>query len=150
MKGNMKMNTDDVFQVAAKLFKDRLDTDKDGQIELTEISSALFSLFSNDKGKIDLASLVSNMKGGDMRSIAESWLGDGPNKAIETSQISEIFGNDKIAAFARQLGISQDDAATSLAEAVPVVVDKSSRGGTLLDMVGGAPGIIGLLKKLFR
>ncbi len=144
------MNTDDIFQVAAKLFKGRLDTDKDGQIELTEISSALFSLFSNDKGKLDLASLVSNMKGGDMRSIAESWLGDGPNKAVETSQISQIFGNDKIAAFAKQLGISQDDAATSLAEAVPVVVDKSSRGGALLDMVGGAPGIIGLLKKLFR
>lgn len=144
------MNTDDIFQVAAKLLQNKLDTDKDGQVELTEISSALFSLFSNNQGKTDLSSLVSNMKGGDMRSIAESWLGDGPNKSIESSQITQILGNDKIAAFARQLGISQEDAAAGLAEAVPVVVDKSSRGGALLDMVGGAPGIVGLLKKLFR
>ncbi len=144
------MNTDDIFQAAAKLVKNKLDTDRDGQVELTEISSALMSLFSDNKGKLGLTSLVSNMKSGDLRSLAESWLGDGPNKAVETGQISQIFGNDKIAAFARQLGISQDDAATSLAEAVPVVVDKSSRGGALLDMVGGAPGIIGLLKKLFR
>ncbi|MDT8364671.1 MAG: YidB family protein [Nitrosomonas sp.] len=144
------MNTDDIFQAAAKLVKDKLDTDRDGQVELTEISSALTSLFSDNQGKLGLTSLVSNMKGGDLRSLAESWLGDGPNKAVETSQIAQIFGNDKIAAFAKQLGISQDEAATSLTEAVPVVVDKSSRGGALLDMVGGAPGIIGLLKKLFR
>jgi len=144
------MNTDDIFQAAAKLLKDKLDTDKDGQVELTEISSALFSLFSNSQGKTDLSSLVSNMKGGDLRSIAESWLGDGPNKSIESGQITQILGNDKIATFARQLGISQEDATAGLAEAVPVVVDKSSRGGALLDMVGGTPGIIGLLKKLFR
>ncbi len=144
------MDTNVIFQTAAKLLKDRLDTDKDGQMELTEISSALFGLFSNDKGKVDLASLVNNMKGGDMRSLAESWLGDGPNKSIETSQLGQLFGNDKIAEFAKKLGISPDSATAGLAEAVPVVVDKSSRGGALLDMVGGAPGVIGLLKRLFR
>lgn len=144
------MNTDEIFQAAAKLLKDRLDTDKDGQVELSEISSALFGLFSNDKGKVDLTSLVNNMKRGDMRSLAESWLGDGSNQPIETSQIGQLFGNDKIAAFAKQLGIPQEEAAAGLAEAVPVVVDKSSRGGALLDMVGGVPGVIGLLKRLFR
>lgn len=142
------MNANDIIQMAAQLFKGQLDKDHDGQLEMTEISSALMGLFSNNQGQFDLGSLLNNMQGGDLMALAKSWLSDGPNQAVQPGQLSQIFGDEKIAAFAKQLGLSPDKALTGLTEAVPVVVDKSSSGGSLLDMVGGVSGAISLASKI--
>jgi uncharacterized protein YidB (DUF937 family) len=143
----MDINT--IIQMGAQLFKGHLDKNHDGQLDTTEISSALTSLFSNSQGQFDLASLMNNMQGSDLMAIAASWLGNGPNQAIQPDQLAQIFGNDKIAAFAQQLGLSLEKALSGLTEAVPAVVDKSSNGGSLLDMVGGVSGAINLASKLF-
>lgn len=112
------------------------------------VSSALSSLLGggNSNG-IDFSSLVSNMlgKGGGLENIVGSWLGDNENEAISGSQLKDILGSDKIAAFASQLGIDENSAADSLAEAVPQMVDKGSSGGSLLDL----DDVIGLAKKFF-
>ena len=122
------------------------------------IASALASLLggggSSDKdsgdGGLDLGSLVGNMMGkeGGLGNIVSSWLGDGDNEAVSGSQIKEILGGDKVAEFANQVGVDEDTAAESLAEAVPQMVDKGSSGGSLLDAVGGIGGAINLAKKL--
>jgi uncharacterized protein YidB (DUF937 family) len=122
------------------------------------IASALASLLgggNSDKdssgGGLDLGSLVGNMMGkeGGLESIVSSWLGDGDNEAVSGSQIKDILGGDKVAEFANQVGVDEDTAAESLAEAVPQMVDKGSSGGSLLDSVGGIEGAIGLAKKFF-
>ena len=121
------------------------------------IASALASLLgggNSDKdssgGGLDLGSLVGNMMGkeGGLESIVSSWLGDGDNEAVSGSQIKDILGGDKVAEFANQVGVDEDTAAESLAEAVPQMVDKGSSGGSLLDAVGGIGGAINLAKKL--
>jgi len=119
------------------------------------ITSALTSLLggssdNNSDGGLDLGSLVSSMtQGGDggLASIVGSWLGDGDNEAVSGSQIKDILGGDKVAEFASKLGVGEDEAADSLAEAVPQMVDKGSTGGSLLDAVGGVSGAINLAKK---
>jgi uncharacterized protein YidB (DUF937 family) len=124
------------------------------------IASALTSLLGggnssggegsgNEGGGLDLGSLVSNMmgKGGGLENIVGSWLGDGDNEAVSGSQIKDILGGDKVAEFANQVGVDEDTAADSLAEAVPQMVDKGSSGGSLLDAVGGVSGAIDLAKK---
>lgn len=116
------------------------------------ISSALSGLLGggdSSDGGLDIGSLVSNMlsKGGGLQEIVGSWLGDGDNETVSGSQIKDILGGDKIAEFASKLGIDEDSAADSLAEAVPQMVDKGSSGGSLLDAVGGLEGAIGLAKK---
>jgi uncharacterized protein YidB (DUF937 family) len=143
------MELNEIIQMGAQLFKGQLDKDHDGHLNMTEVSSALMGLFSNSQGQLDIGSLLNNMKGGDLMAMAASWLGDGPNQAVQPSQLSQIFGDDKIAAFAKQLGLSPEKALTGLTEAVPAVVDKSSSGGSLLDMVGGVSGAISLAGKLF-
>jgi uncharacterized protein YidB (DUF937 family) len=60
-----------------------------------------------------------------------------------------MLGGDKITEFASKLGVDEDTAADTLAEAVPQMVDKGSSGGSLLDSVGGIEGAIGLAKKFF-
>jgi uncharacterized protein YidB (DUF937 family) len=116
------------------------------------IESALSSLLGggNSGGGLDLGSLVSGMmkNGGGLENIVGSWLGDGENEAVSGSQIKDMLGSDKISEFASKLGIDDDSAADSLAEAVPQMVDKGSSGGSLLDAVGGISGALNLAKKL--
>jgi len=117
------------------------------------IASALASLLgggNSSGGGLDLGSLVGNMmeKGGGLENIVSSWLGDGDNEGVSGSQIKDILGGDKVAEFANQVGVDEDTAADSLAEAVPQMVDKGSSGGSLLDAVGGIDGAINLAKKL--
>jgi uncharacterized protein YidB (DUF937 family) len=153
----------DLMQIGAQLFQSQLDKDHDGKLEITEIASALMGLMGNGQGQSQagglggLVSMISGMQGGGnsgLASLAASWLGNGPNAPVSGSQLTEMFGQDKIAAFAQQLGISQDQALSGLQAAVPQVVDKASPNGSLdlggmLDAVGGVSGAIGLASKLF-
>ena len=153
----------DLMQLGAQLFQSQLDKDRDGQLEITEIASALMGLMSNGQGQSQagglsgLMSMVSGMQGsgnGDLMSIAASWLGKGENAPISGGQLTQMLGSDKIAAFAQQLGLSQEQAVSGLQAAIPQVVDKASPYGALdlgnmLDAVGGVSGAIGLASKLF-
>jgi uncharacterized protein YidB (DUF937 family) len=150
------MDFNDIIQIGSQLFQSKLDQDGDGTLELSEIGPALAGLFANQEGKIDLASVVSSMNAGGLMSLVQSWLSDGPNDPVEPGQVASIFGADKIAAFAEQLGISKDAALKGLAQAVPAVVDNSSKGGSLLAMgdellqsVGGVSGVLNMAGKLF-
>ncbi|QTR49315.1 YidB family protein [Candidatus Thiothrix anitrata] len=158
------MDMGNLMQLGAQMFQSQLDKDRDGQIEITEIASALMGLMSNGQGQSQaggglggLMSMVSGMQGsgnGDLMSIAASWLGKGENAPISGGQLTQMLGSDKIAAFAQQLGLSQEQAVSGLQAAIPQVVDKASPDGALdlgnmLDAVGGVSGAIGLASKLF-
>lgn len=156
------MDMGNLLQIGAQLFQSQLDKDHDGQLELTEIASALMGLMGNSGqsqagGLGGLASMITGMQGGGdsgLASLAASWLGSGANQQPSGGQLTQMFGADKIAAFAQQLGISQESALSGLQAAVPNVVDKASPSGSLdlgdmLDAVGGVSGAIGLASKLF-
>ena len=78
-------------------------------------------------------------------------------RLLDTSQLqftltkvfSNMLGADKIADFASKLGLSNEEAAGGLSEALPQMVDKASSGGSLLDSIGGISGAVGLASKLF-
>lgn len=138
----------DLMKLGTELILNKLG----GKSSESGISSALSSLLggnSSNEAGLDFSSLVSNMlsKDGGLQDIVGSWLGDGDNEVVSGNQIKDILGGDKIAEFASKLGIDEDSAADSLAEAVPQMVDKGSSGGSLLDAVGGLDGVIGLAKK---
>ena len=86
---------------------------------------------------------------GELSSILGSWLGDGANQAISANSITSLFGSDKVSAFADQIGVDAGAAAGGLAEVIPQIMDKSSSGGSLLEMAGGAEGLLGAAKSLF-
>ncbi len=156
------MDMGNLVQIGAQMFQSQLDKDHDGQLEIGEIASALTNLMGNSGqgqggGLAGLVSMVAGMQGGGdsgLASLAASWLGSGANQQPTGGQLTQMLGADKIAAFASQLGISQDAAVSGLQAAVPHVVDKASPNGSLdlgsmLDAVGGVSGAIGLASKLF-
>ncbi len=112
------------------------------------LMSALSDLIGGEGG-FDLSSLIGKMQGGDLLGLAQSWLGDGDNQAIDANQIMSLFGSEKISAFAAQLGLSESEAVGGLSDAIPQMVDNASSGGSILDSVGGLEGAMGLAGKFF-
>ncbi len=138
-----------------KLATDAIFSKLGGNTSESGIASALSGLIGGDsnKGGLDLSGMVSGMldnkndKSGGLSDIVGSWLGDGDNKGVSVSQITEMLGGDKISAFANKLGIDEKSAAESLTEALPQMVDKGSNGGSLLDSFGGLGGVLDMAKK---
>jgi uncharacterized protein YidB (DUF937 family) len=87
--------------------------------------------------------------------IAASWIGTGGNVNITPEQIQSVIGHGPIADFAKKLGVSPEQASTTLAGLLPEAIDRltpnghTNDAGALLDQLpGGLGGMIGgFLKK---
>ena len=86
------------------------------------------------------------MQGKDLGAIVTSWLGDGDNADISTVQVREVIGKDKVAAMAAELNSDEDSILNGLRDALPQLIDNSSKGGSLLD---NPDDLLNLAKKLF-
>lgn len=140
----------DLLQLAAQLFTKQLGG-AGNNLNASAVQDALGSLLGGGKGGgIDLGAIVSQLDGGGLASLAKSWLGDGGNDAISPGQVLDIFGQSKVEGFASQLGLDKDTAASGLSGMLPDLVDQSSKGGSLLDMVGGAGGLLGAASKFLK
>jgi uncharacterized protein YidB (DUF937 family) len=65
---------------------------------------------------------------------ANSWVGTGQNQPIPADVIGQIFGQDGLAAIARQAGVSEQDASAGLSQLLPEVVDRVTPGGEVPDL----------------
>ena len=113
------------------------------------IGKALGSLFGGGgsqggDGDLDIGGLVGKFAGGDLGGALQSWLGDGDNESVSADQVKNALGEDKVAEFAQQLGIGEEEAGGALSDMLPNLIDKNSSGG---DLLGGLAGMAG---KLFK
>jgi uncharacterized protein YidB (DUF937 family) len=115
-----------------------------GSGNIDNAMSALSGLLGDGQGGLDLGSIVSKMQGGDLASMASSWLGSGSNESIGVDQLRSLFGNEKISQFASQLGTDEGSALSGLSAALPKMLDQGSPDGSMLDSFGG----IGRLSKM--
>lgn len=137
----------DIMQIGVQLLQSKLGL---GDDQSGNLMSALSGLTGGGDG-IDVAGLIAKMQdGGGLASLASSWLGDGDNEVMSGGQISELFGADKVAAFASKLNIGEETAANGLADVLPQMIDKASSAGSLLDSVGGVGGLMGMVGKFMK
>ncbi len=137
---------------ATAFIKSKLSGNAGSGLDSSMLSSALGGLLGGGNsggGGLDLGSLLSNMDSGGLAGVAKSWLGDGQNENISTDQVTSMFGADKISEFASQLGLSNEEAAGGLADALPQLVDNASSGGSMLDSIGGLSGAMNIASKIF-
>lgn len=136
----------DILKLATDLFMQKVGG---GNLDAATVQGALAGLLG-DGGQVDIAGIVDKLKGSGLAALASSWLGDGGNAPMAPAQVLEIFGQGQVADFAATTGIETERAAGGLAAMLPELVDKCSSGGSLLDAVGGAGGLLGAASKLFR
>ena len=147
------MDMMDLFKMGASMIQGNSDESTTG-IDTDKITGALGSIFggNGEEGGLDLSSMVSNLTNGNLGEVVGSWIGNGENAAIDTDQISDLLGSDKISAFADELGVSVDSAKQALSDVLPNLVDKatnedSNLAGDLLSKVGGLDGVMDFAKK---
>ena len=132
----------DLMQMGSQLLASQLGNGANAD----SITKVLGGLLSDSNGKLDLGSLIGAMQGKDLGAIAASWLGDGDNAGISAEQVREVVGQDKVAAMASELNSDEDSILNGLKEALPQLIDKSSKGGSLLDNPGD---LLNMAKSLF-
>ena len=139
----------DLMNIAADLFRSQLGG-AGRDLATGSVVPALRGLMGDGNGQLDLAGIVGRLEGSGLASLASSWLGDGANDALSPQKIVDLFGSDRLGAFAGQLGLDDDAATTGLAGMLPELIDKHSSGGSLLAAVGGGGGLLGAAAKLLR
>ncbi len=91
---------------------------------------------------------------GGLQTLITNWIGNGENQAISMEQVAAIFGQDKLASFAEQLGIQTDTATQGITDMLPELIEKNSSPADLVGNVlqSGALGNIAkdMLGKLFK
>jgi len=132
----------DIMKLGAQLLASKLGSGTDSG----SVTSALGTLLSGGDGQSNLDGIITAMQGKGLKSIAESWLGDGANADISTDQVRDVVGSGRIATMATQLNTDEGSLLDGLKDALPQIIDKSSSGGSLLDSAGG---LMDMAKKLF-
>ena len=76
-----------------------------------------------------LGGLMSHLDANGMGEAAKSWVGTGPNAAVNSGQLSQALGPDMIAAIAAKTGLSADMISGALAQVLPQVIDGLTPNG---------------------
>ena len=75
--------------------------------------------------------LLAKFQQAGMGQQAQSWIGTGQNMPISPDALSQIFGQGQLGQIAQQMGMSHEQAADGLAQALPGVVDHMTPGGEI-------------------
>jgi uncharacterized protein YidB (DUF937 family) len=92
------------------------------------LASVINGLIADQGG---ISGLVSKFESGGLGSVAQSWVGTGPNAAVTGNQLQSVLGSDLIQQLAAKTGMSPQDLAHKLAEVLPAVVDSMTPGGVI-------------------
>lgn len=137
----------DLMKIATQLLMSKLSSGGNSSLSEGVIGAALSNLLpTNSGGDLDLGGLLGQLNGGGLASMAASWLGDGSNDNMSASQVTSMFGESKVNDFANALGVDKDTASNGLSDIIPSLIDSNSKGGSLLDSVGGSD-MLGSLAK---
>jgi uncharacterized protein YidB (DUF937 family) len=95
-----------------------------------------------------LASILANAQKGGMGDVVSSWIGSGQNMPIGADQLNNVLGSDMVANIARQLGMSNGDAASQISQMLPDVVDRLTPQGQMPQGgLGNVGDLLGMLLK---
>ena len=63
--------------------------------------------------------------------LVASWLSAGPNKAISPEVLLNVLGKDSVAQFGQKTGLNQGEAASSIADILPELINQVSPQGKI-------------------
>lgn len=78
-----------------------------------------------------LGELVDKFRSAGHGSVADSWVGTGPNAQVNEQQVESALGGDLIDSLAKQTGLSREELLSRLAKVLPEAVDKMTPEGRL-------------------
>jgi uncharacterized protein YidB (DUF937 family) len=78
-----------------------------------------------------LQKLLARLQQGGKGEQGQSWVSTGPNEPVGAADVREALDDEELSRVARQLGVSEDEAAEAVAQVLPDVVDQATPEGEL-------------------
>ena len=78
-----------------------------------------------------LSKMMQGAQASGLSAQADSWVGTGENEPVSGQDVKAVVGDDTVQELAREAGISEEEAASVLAQVVPQVVNGLSPNGQL-------------------
>jgi uncharacterized protein YidB (DUF937 family) len=75
--------------------------------------------------------IVTQLEQQGLGGVARSWISNGPNQAISADQVHQVFGSGMITQLAARVGMTPQELAQKLSQALPVAIDKLTPAGTV-------------------
>lgn len=107
------------------------DTNNDGKIDLADVSQSLQTLLADASGQVDIQGIITKLQNSGLSETVASWLGDGQNKALSLDSLTHLLDEAKIKQFATALNIDLETAKSTIASAIPALIDQISSNGQL-------------------
>lgn len=113
-----------------------------------QILQVITNMLGNDGSQGGLGGLIAKFQRAGLGDAASSWVRTGENQAITGDEMSDALGESTMADLASKMGMNQGDAAGSLANMLPGLIDRLTpngavpagglgNSGDLMDMLGG-------------
>jgi len=80
-----------------------------------------------------LSKIMSGMQSAGLEDKAKSWISKGENQPISADEVKQVVPAEKIAEVAQKTGVSHEDAAGLIAQALPAVVSHVTPDGHVPD-----------------
>lgn len=130
----------DILKMGQELLGDKVG-------DMGGVMDALSGLTSGEG--LDIGGIAEKLKAGGLGDQVSSWLGDGENQPVSAEELTSALGEDKMGEMASKLGVESGEAASTLSQLMPSMMDKMSEGGNLLESVtSGNP--MDMAKNLFK
>jgi uncharacterized protein YidB (DUF937 family) len=104
--------------------------------------SAISNLFDED----NLQGIMSKLESSGLGQQVQSWVGKGQNMPVSESEIKNAVDPQKLQQVAQQQGMSSDEVADHVAQALPHVVDQATPNGQVPKQ-SSIHSMMGILKK---
>ena len=92
------------------------------------VASHIMEVINQQPG--GLAGIVQNFHDNGLGHVVSSWVGTGPNQPITPEQIQSVLGSSgMMQQLCAKAGISQEEAASHLAQFLPAIIDKLTPQG---------------------
>jgi uncharacterized protein YidB (DUF937 family) len=97
-----------------------------GQGQGANLLTAAMSLLQQNGG---LNGVLDTFRQGGMAQHADSWVSTGPNIGISGDQLQQVFGGSSIGNIASQLGMSNGQASSAMAQILPELINQLTPNG---------------------
>ena len=91
------------------------------------VVAAIIQMLQSQPGGIP--GVIQRFEGAGLGGLVQSWLGSGANQPVGPEQVEHALGQAPIGQVANQLGVSQGQAASHIAQFLPLILDHLSPNG---------------------
>lgn len=118
---------------------------------LPVLAPILTNMLANNGAQGGLGGLAAKFNQAGMGDVLNSWVGSGQNQPISGDQLTQVLGHDTMGQIASQLGMGHGDAAGTLSQILPGLIDQlTPHGQAPAGGLGNAGDLMGMLGGLLQ